>query len=158
MKNLWAKIGQVAFWCAWPALWVYLRIGHRTRVIIHVDGKVLVLKNWLGDGKWALPGGGLHRGEDSAAGALRETYEETGIKLTSQQLALAGTFDYRDKGFRFRYDLYSAELPSVPPTRKQRGEVLTIAWLSPAELTERNANREVVKVLQVWSAHSALLQ
>lgn len=158
MKVLWVKLGQLTFWCAWPVLWIYLRISHRTRVIIQADGRVLVLKNWLGDGKWSLPGGGLHRGESSLDGVIRETREETGIELAPEQLTLLGTFEHRDKGFRFHYDLYGAELPSLPTTRVQRGEVLTIAWMSMAELTERNTNREVVKALQVWSAHSALLQ
>ena len=150
MKKLWALSGRIAFWCTWPALWLYLRSSTRTRVIVHAEGKILVHKKWLGNGGWALPGGGLHGGEDSRLGAVRETYEEAGIQLDPKQLVSHGNHTYHGKGFRFRYDLYSIELPKQLPTRNQRLEILQTAWLAPSELTERTTTKEVLGDLKVW--------
>ncbi|MBI1857139.1 NUDIX hydrolase [Candidatus Saccharibacteria bacterium] len=54
------------------------------------EDQILVTKNWMGNGKWSLPGGGLHHGEEPAIGAVREVLEETGIKLKPASLKLLG--------------------------------------------------------------------
>ena len=51
-------------------------------VITNLGGDVLLLKHSYGPDVWGLPGGGLGRGEDPAAAALREVHEELGITLT----------------------------------------------------------------------------
>src|SRR5688572_27485111 len=111
--SLWTALGRVGFWVSLPALYIYLRPSRRTRVLVHSEGKVLVVKPWLGSGKWILPGGGLHRHEDSSVGAARELREETGIILPPSRLASAGTVDYRQHGLRFRYEQFIAELPAL---------------------------------------------
>lgn len=45
------------------------------------DGRVLLVRHAYGSGKWMPPGGGLGRGEDPVAGALRELREEVGCAL-----------------------------------------------------------------------------
>jgi len=45
-------------------------------------GQVLLIRHSYGSGNWMLPGGGLGRGEDPLAAALRELREETGLGLT----------------------------------------------------------------------------
>jgi ADP-ribose pyrophosphatase YjhB (NUDIX family) len=39
-----------------------------------------------GRGLWSLPGGRCEPGEDAAAAAVRETYEETGLVVTAGRL------------------------------------------------------------------------
>ena len=51
-------------------------------VITNLGGDVLLLKHSYGPDVWGLPGGGLGRGEEPAAAALREVHEELGITLT----------------------------------------------------------------------------
>ena len=80
-------MGILAFWISWPALWIYLRRGERTRLLLVCNGEFLVLKSWLRAGRrWNLPGGGLHDGEQPDAGLMREVREETGITLSKQQI------------------------------------------------------------------------
>ena len=53
-------------------------------VIIKEDGALLLLRS-TGQkfpGKWDLPGGHIHIGEDPKDGLIREVHEETGITLT----------------------------------------------------------------------------
>ena len=52
-------------------------------VIIKEDGALLLLRS-VGQrfsGKWDLPGGHIHVGEDAKDGLIREVMEETGLKL-----------------------------------------------------------------------------
>lgn len=53
--------------------------------IFNKKGKILLgkRKSLVGKGEWCLPGGKLEFGEKLRAGAIRETYEETGIKLST---------------------------------------------------------------------------
>jgi 8-oxo-dGTP pyrophosphatase MutT (NUDIX family) len=44
-------------------------------------GRVLLIRQSYGSGDWLTPGGGLRRGDDPVAGALRELREETGCRL-----------------------------------------------------------------------------
>lgn len=43
-------------------------------------------KGALGGGQWCFPGGALEPGETPAAGAIRELYEETGLKVELKDL------------------------------------------------------------------------
>ena len=52
------------------------------RVLAFDDaGRILLIRHSYGSGNWMLPGGGIGRGEDPLAAALRELREETGCTL-----------------------------------------------------------------------------
>ena len=56
-------------------------------IVVSPDDKILILRraNYMKKfgGKWGFPGGSFDKKDkDSKAGAIRELYEETGIKLT----------------------------------------------------------------------------
>lgn len=52
-------------------------------VVTNLAGDVLLLRHSYGPNVWGLPGGGLGRGEDPEAAALREVHEELGLRLSS---------------------------------------------------------------------------
>ncbi len=76
---------------------IAFRIRHRWRrwrkvdlagcavVISNLSGGVLLLRHSYGPKVWALPGGGIGRGEDPEAAARREVHEEIGITLGKMQ-------------------------------------------------------------------------
>lgn len=101
--------------------------------------QVLLVKRGVAPhlGKWAIPGGFLHEGEDLEAAARRELDDETGIKPAFlEQLATFGAPD-RDPRGRVLSVAYFALLPSeaaaaaVPAGGSDAAEA---AWFDAAKL------------------------
>ena len=116
-------------------------------MLIVAEGKVLVVRGWLGNGKWVLPGGGLHKGEDPMAGVLRELYEETGVKLDSSTVESGGIVMATDSGLTFRYHRFFAELPGVTFLQEQALEIITAQWVPLAEITTANAQKSTLDMI-----------
>ena len=78
----------------------YIRglIGHKEVMAIGVAILVLnekeevLLETRSDNRKFSFPGGALNMGEKVKSGAIRETYEETGIKLNEKDITLLGIF------------------------------------------------------------------
>ena len=156
MQGAWRSwlrwLGVAAFWLSWPVLWVYFRRGERTRVLVRCGDEVLLVKSWLGDGRWILPGGGLHRGEDPRSGAVRELREETGISLRPDRLQPLGKNIYRDKGFHFPCHYFVVELHERPPLILQRHEIAEARWADLRTPAKQRLGADVQHVLAAWRA------
>jgi 8-oxo-dGTP pyrophosphatase MutT (NUDIX family) len=152
MRKFWVLIGTVVFWVSWPVLWVYLRIGARTRVLIMADNEVLVVKPFLGTGQWGLPGGGLHKGEDTVMGAIREVREETGINLKPAQLQAMHQARASHRGLKFKYFSFKVELNQKPSVKHQPVELLNIAWKPLNELTTQTVSEEVTDIINYYNS------
>jgi 8-oxo-dGTP pyrophosphatase MutT (NUDIX family) len=152
MKKVWQLIGVIGFWVGWPALYLYLRHSKRTRVFIRHNDELLVLKGWLGNGGWIFPGGGLHHGEDPVSGAVRETYEETGIRLDPQAL----TFIFErpittPQKLRFNCIAYGIDLAEKPVLKQGGLEITAAAWRPTSELlAEPTAANLLSPALAAW--------
>lgn len=142
MKKLWQKSGIVAYWILLPALHVYLRIGQRTRIAVTQKNQLLVVKPWLGNGKWCLPGGGVHRHENTADAAKRELFEETGVKVNN--LRSATPLTYGQSGLRFRYVLFTHQAHQLLPIVRQPWELVDVAWRPIDTLSSENSNQDVI--------------
>lgn len=150
MKRIIERIGVIAWWVTLPALMVYLWNKPRTRVLVRCGGKVLVVRGWLGTGKWMLSGGGLHKHEPPLEGAVREVREETGITLKPQDLKPLKQENYSFRGIKFPCHYFVADLPGDPENyalRPQPLEISRASWLKPSELTRKNANPDVIVAL-----------
>ena len=70
-------------------------------IVIYFDnGKVLLLKRKDSvpyGGLWGFPGGGAEKGETPKEAAIRETAEETGIKVLPEDLVFLQKVDSPDK-------------------------------------------------------------
>jgi 8-oxo-dGTP pyrophosphatase MutT (NUDIX family) len=66
------------------------------------------LRGWLvmQGATWQLPGGGVEKRESLTRGALRELWEETGIRANPEDLVFVDTIDHRA--------LFLLSLPSLP--------------------------------------------
>ncbi len=150
MKTLLLALGRVTYWCAWPVFWIYFkRSPGRTRVVVtNPQGEVLVLKQWISSGKWLLPGGGLHKGEEPLEGALRELKEEVGIGLRPSDLAALGQEICRSYGFRFWMHIYVTQVHEVQVTR-QRIEIAEAQWLPLRALTIPHTSNDTLQALKL---------
>ena len=150
MKRIKRSLGMIAFWLGWPVLFFYLRYGKRTRVLLLCGDKVLVVRSWHGSGKWSLPGGGLHKGEDPKVGAVRELREETGIRLETDALQHLISGRQQTRGLSYDYICFSAVIQRELPVKPQMFEIADVAWLPVKELNQSNASNDTLLYLQTW--------
>jgi len=149
MKNIGFALGRLAFWLSWPVLWLYLGHGKRTRLLLVCDGEFLALRSWLGSGNWGLPGGGLHKGEDSIAGLLREVKEETGIALTKDIVSFCYSSTLVNSGIKFNYDSYEARLDKKPVIKIQKFEIGDYEWI-PLDDSKHQLSIDALQALEHW--------
>ena len=144
---------------------VYERTSARV-VIVDTDRRVLLMRALEGGHQWWFTiGGGIVAGEDERAAAVREAFEETGIRLDPHDLV--GPISRRVPRFTFlgrpcRQDerLYLAEVPSgVLTTTDGWTDVELMAWdgLHWWPLTELLSTTEVVYPPGLGERISAIL-
>jgi 8-oxo-dGTP pyrophosphatase MutT (NUDIX family) len=81
-------------------------------IVIVNDDDELLLCRVTGQGHWDLPKGGADPGETPLQAALRETWEETGLRLAPAALLELGRYAYTA---RTDLHLYAAHAPQVDP-------------------------------------------
>lgn len=150
MRRFLTIAGILTFFAAWPAFFVYLRRMERTRILVLDGDNILVSKNWISDGKWSLPGGGIHKGEPIIQGAIREMYEETGVELKSAQLRFFAKCRYRAYGHRFDFYCFIVRAEKPWKFSKQLHEIAELKWMPISELNSHNAAPDTLIALKAW--------
>jgi ADP-ribose pyrophosphatase YjhB (NUDIX family) len=109
-------------------------------VVANDDGEILLIRRSDND-NWALPGGAMDIGESLPAAAVRETLEETGVRV--ELTGLVGTYTdprhiivYTSNGeARQEFSIvYSARPIAGRPTPSR--ESREVAWVAPAQLDD----------------------
>lgn len=131
MKKLYHQAGQTLSLLLQPFLKRYLARTVRVRVVVVNDQKeCLLVRGWLGEQKWSLPGGGIKRGEAPELTAVRETAEETGVVLFRSELVDHGIVESGPgETLKANYHVFSAHgggKAKVP--RAARLEILETGW------------------------------
>ncbi|MEV7414869.1 NUDIX domain-containing protein [Streptomyces sp. NPDC089919] len=124
-------------------------------VVVGGDGRVL-LQRRVDNGMWALPGGKMEIGESIGQCAVRETLEETGIRV--EVTGIVGT--YTDPGHVFAYDdgEVRQEFSICLLARPVGGELLVseesteVGWFLPAEVDALPMVDGIRKRLADWRA------
>lgn len=158
---IWRMIGRVAYVVLFPAIVLYARLSApRSRVLILYKSDILLVKNWLGAGNWALPGGGIHASEQPAAAAVREVQEELGISIVQDQLIDLGLLTVHEGfGFRTRFHLCVVRLSEMPSLTLQRHEIMAADWHALPGLSDSATGytQTVIRSVGVWKDHQNLL-
>jgi 8-oxo-dGTP pyrophosphatase MutT (NUDIX family) len=147
MKYLWRRLGNLAYYLGLPLLRLVLNNSKRTRVLIMSGDKILVVKGWLSDGLWELPGGGLRRGELKVDGATREVREETSLQLNRDDLEFITDFDIEDKGIRLYLSLFKTETSETSSIKNQFIEIIDHLWINMDQLTDQNSSPDLLMAL-----------
>jgi ADP-ribose pyrophosphatase YjhB (NUDIX family) len=85
------------------------------------------VKNWLGNGGWSLPGGGIHGWERAEEGVVREIREETGV--------LVSDLEFLGEGFRKdtiggrHYLMFYKTLVEKPEIKLRKREITGYEWV-----------------------------
>ncbi len=113
------------------------------------DGRVVLVQRAMNPmrGYWTFPGGFLEVGETTEQGALRETEEEIGLRVTLG--SLLGVYTRAEVGIVVV--VYRAAVADGEPVLEER-EILAARWCDPAEVpwqdlafeTTRQALRDLV--------------
>jgi 8-oxo-dGTP pyrophosphatase MutT (NUDIX family) len=94
------------------------------------QARVLLVRHSYGTGRWAMPGGGIRRGEDPAIAAAREFAEELGVTVTD--LAPVAVLEEDLHGARNRVHLFTGTLAGLP--KPDGRELLAAAFFPPDAL------------------------
>ena len=99
-------------------------------------GRVLLLRRQRshGAGSWSPPGGHLDYGEAIDACAIRETHEETGLRITGPRF-FAITNDVFESEARHYVTVWMrAESTAGDPSVQDPAEVAEVGWFEPDKL------------------------
>jgi 8-oxo-dGTP pyrophosphatase MutT (NUDIX family) len=135
MRASWKWMGITLYWITRPVLLLILRFQpNRTRVIMTVGRRILLVQNWLGDGSWGLPGGGIKRGESTLDAAIREVKEETGLDVSGNTLKELQGYTSKQKGVHLHLLPFRLELskPGIPKAKFP--EIFSVQWFGFDEL------------------------
>jgi 8-oxo-dGTP diphosphatase len=120
--------------------------------IVHDDaGRLLLIRRGQepGRGLWSLPGGRCEAGEDPAATAVRETYEETGLVVTPG--AVAGRVRRPGRG-GVTYDIVDVTCVLAGGTLRAGDDADEARWVDAAGLAALPVTDGLVEALTRWDA------
>ncbi len=115
--------------------------------IVVQEGRIALIKRAISParGKWTFPGGYVDRGEPVDSAAVRETWEETGLRVRLD--GLHGVFSYPD--VTVVLIVYTASVTGGTLTAGD--ECDEAAWTDPADIPwEELAFPSTVDALRAW--------
>ena len=119
-------------------------------VVIEDDGgSILLLRHSYGPKVWALPGGGIAKGEQPAAAAKREMKEE--LDLSLDKISAVGTVENEISRSPHAVHLFSARTGQA--ARPDRREVLEARFFPKGSLPEP-LSPTTRECLALWTAKS----
>ena len=123
------------------------------KVVIEHDGQILLCQG-VGDSRWDLPGGRLHKDCQPKENLLREVEEELGIKLEKiQPIHVCRSFHYQTETYRV-YIAYMSRVSSREFTADKE-EIAVAQWFPLEEVLSLDIfedGRESLEVyLQIYS-------
>lgn len=101
-------------------------------------------------GRWSLPKGGLDAGELVQQGAIRETYEETGLHVEVRELAFVVEFQAKTWGHHIQFFYLGRETGGVLGPRDPDREVQEAKFIPLRQLREYLRFRPRLVAVETW--------
>lgn len=148
MKTVRGIIGVGIYWSLWPVWYLYFKLQPvRSRVLVVAVGEVLILRSWISDGKYGLPGGGKKRHETAVLSAVRELEEETGIDVAESALSLLGKKRFNRGGISYQAVCFALRLDQLPELRLRKLEILDARFV-PIDSIPPNVDPDTIYALK----------
>jgi len=138
--------GRIIYFFMRPFLGLAMSGKPRARVLIKHGQQVLLVRSWLGEQEWSLPGGGIKKNEKPEATLIRELAEELGLDIHGEALEILLESSYKQATAEFPVTIYSLNLSQKPLLAVHRPEILEAEWLDVASLPSKS-NKLVSKAL-----------
>jgi 8-oxo-dGTP diphosphatase len=136
-------ISLVGFLRFWVAIFRGRSGSQGARIIIVDDRRVLLVSHWYAPWAWTLPGGGVDNDETPEDAAMREGFEETGLKVKSiagEIGVYTGVMGRREKIYVFYTGDFEGSLQMTPNL-----EIMARSWFDidnlPHEISPANRRR-----------------
>ena len=130
-----------------------------TLFILDPDDRIaLIRKPQFAEGIWRPPGGGIKRGEELAAGAVREALEETGLRVTLDRYLVDAhaSFQYVATTLAWRTHVLSARTNDGELAPQDGDEIAGARWGTLDELAGPLADRLLETGHALWRYRVAL--
>jgi ADP-ribose pyrophosphatase YjhB (NUDIX family) len=135
-------LGKITYIFTYIPIRLLLLNTTRVYLVLQVDNKILVTKNWLGlHIKWRLPGGGLKKGEQSSQALIRECQEEIGLSINADDLVLITKTAIKANGYKFY--LYKLNMANKPGININNQEIVQYDWLDLKTIPDKLCSKEV---------------
>jgi 8-oxo-dGTP diphosphatase len=111
----------------------------RAQCIVHRGRRLLMVQEADADGThWCLPGGGMEEGETPEAAALRELWEECGVRGQILREVSQVYFENGERYHTFLIDIgeQAPRPPDDPEARETSPSVRAVAWWSLDQISE----------------------
>jgi 8-oxo-dGTP pyrophosphatase MutT (NUDIX family) len=154
MNNIYSAFGRIAFYVMLPLIRFQIHSTKRSYVVIMCDEELLFVKGWLSRQKLALPGGGKHKNETSIDAAIRETHEETKIKLDKKGLNFVSEGVWNTDRLGFNYEIFVCRINAKPSVLIRKGEIIEYAWIDRNNLPEKDVPQEMQEALGIIKSKS----
>ena len=133
---------------------IFRPITRGVKAVIFWQDKVLLVHLSYGHRDWTLPGGKVDNGESFKEGAIREAWEEVGVRIENPEFFYEYKSDYEYK--RNTVQCF-AEHSSLGDFRVDEQEVVEAAWFRPNELPTniRPSVKEILLKYSEWQKNHA---
>lgn len=136
-----------------------------TFFVFGADGRLaLIAKPQYPAGIWRPPGGGVHEGEDFAAGARREALEELGVEIELERYLVRteATFTWNGESLEWRTHVFSARTDASALSPQDTKEIAAARWGTIEELAGPLRERMLATGRALWryrvALHDAVLE
>ena len=139
--RLWGVFYVILFNCARAAFWILRPRIRGTIVAIWHKEQVLLVKSSYRRG-WSFPGGLAKKGEKSEAAAVREAFEEVGVRLKVEDLVKIGETS-GDLGPHDTSNFYEVKIEQPVDITVDGREIISGEFVSPEAALRRTLNPNV---------------
>lgn len=128
-----------------------IELGPRSGIVAIRENKILMTRQYrflIDAMSWELPGGKIDSGEQPAQAAIRECFEETGVRCRNPQSLVVyypGLDNFNNRTTLF----YSTEIDDTTKFIGDEREVTKIAWIPLVECLEMIFKGEVLDALTI---------